>query len=347
MADQAPSPSSKRRRIEHLSLADNPLEGKFRREPEDTVQISTWNVAGLATCNLEKWNFGFRRYVEAEDPHIISITEVKQTNPEVYFEQAEDFAFLRERYPYRYWSYSSAIVSKFKPVAPPIFGFPDGTEFDKDEGRERVVTLEFKECYVLGAYVPNSGHHFQYLDRRRRWNADFEPFIRALDAKKPVIWTGDFNVVRPYTTPRPPDVPANEWHSPDLQWQAVNWRKLAGTHEDEIKAHERLLGPQEELLFPRRPGRKFVDVWRLIKGEGERRYSHTSKKYGGFRIDGFIVSERLLPRVRNCYIRYSFKKAFWPERDVVGRGAPSDHIPVWLSLEMERGDFEDVPSGET
>lgn len=52
------------------------------------------------------------------------------------------------------------------------------------------ITLEFKECFLLATYVVNAGAEFKSLDKRKDWAADFEPYIRSLDAKKPVIWTG-------------------------------------------------------------------------------------------------------------------------------------------------------------
>ncbi|GAA5885240.1 hypothetical protein JCM16303_005970 [Sporobolomyces ruberrimus] len=331
---------AKRRRLGIEPLPDNPLVGKLgRKEPHDTIQMATWNVAGLNTSNDGKWDNAFRMYVEAEDPHILGITEVKDRDPHKTFERGEEWAFLRARYPYRYWSSQAAIVSKLKPIAEPIYGFPDGTEFDKDEGEERIITLEFRTCFFISAYVPNSSTNFQYLNRRKKWNTDFERWIRSLDEKKPVIWSGDFNVVRPYTIPRPFDVPTKDWHdTPDLQWYGL-FGQQGGTHPEEIKAHERLLGPQAELMKPRRPGRKFVDVWRLIHGELTRRYTHSSKYMGGWRIDGFIVSERFLHNVRTCQIRYAWKNEYWAD-PAEKKGAASDHWPVWLSLEMEQGDFE-------
>jgi hypothetical protein len=85
---------------------------------------------------------------------------------------------------------------------------------------------------------------------------------------------GDFNVVRPYspTTPRDPTTPASQWKSPDLQ-RFGNFGVIGGTHPDEIKAHERLLGAQPKLMNPERPGKKFVDVWRLIHKETFRQYT--------------------------------------------------------------------------
>ncbi|BGP34527.1 hypothetical protein JCM10296v2_006349 [Rhodotorula toruloides] len=314
---------AKRSRID--PLPGNPLF--FYREPKDTIQISTWNVAGLESCNAEKWNFGFRLYVEAEDPHILAITEVNEKDAEAVFESHPNFEFLRARYPYRYWAHRVAIVSKLEPVCPPVYGFPEGKKYDPEDARARAITLEFKECFLLATYVVNAGAEFKSLDKRKDWAADFEPYIRSLDAKKPVIWTGDFNVIRTIT----PDTT----ESNDLQWGAQVFGKYSGTSQFERDAHERLLGDQPWLENPRRPGPKFVDVWRLIKGEKWRQYTHSSKKVGGWRLDGFIVSERFLHNVRKCEIRQEVKRQFWPPKDSVGKGALSDHWPVWLSLEME------------
>ncbi|GAA5973205.1 hypothetical protein JCM11641_006322 [Rhodosporidiobolus odoratus] len=318
------SPPAKRPRF-IAPLEDNPLNFP-RKEPRDTVQISTWNVAGLMTCNSEKWQYGFRLYVEAEDPHVLAITEVNEQDAHTTFETDSSFDFLRARYPYRYWAYRTAIVSKYPPIGPAVHGFPDGTRFDKVEAAGRAITVEYKEFYLICTYVPNSGGEFKRLDKRKQWADDFEPYIRALDAKKPVVWCGDFNVIRT-TTPT-----SNVTN--DLQWPQ-NFGRYPGTHKVERDAHERLLGVQEELKNPRRSGRKFVDVWRLIYGKDARQYTHSSKKLGGWRIDGFICSERFLPNIRKCEIRYEIKRKFWPEKDVVGKGALSDHWPVWLSLEME------------
>ncbi|GAA5843412.1 hypothetical protein JCM9279_002094 [Rhodotorula babjevae] len=322
----SPGPSdtraSKRARLD--VLPDNPL--RFHREPSGTIQISTWNVAGLVSCNAEKWQFGLRKYIEAEDAHIVCFTEVNHKDAANFFETDPDWRFLRDRYPHRYWGGRTAIVSKLQPVAPAIFGFPDGEHYDVEDGRARAITLEFDEVYLLATYVPNSGDQFKKLDRRQDWLADFEPHIRSLDKLKPVIWTGDFNVVR---TVSPTSTETN-----DLSWPQ-NMGKLPGTHVVERDAHERLVGDPGWLENPKRRAQGFVDVWRLIYGEQRRQYTHASKKCGSWRLDGFIVSQRLLPHIRSCEIRQQVKRQFWPPRDSVGIGALSDHWPVWLSLEME------------
>jgi exonuclease III len=69
-------------------------------------------------------------------------------------------------------------------------GHPKASEVVKG----RIITLEFDNYYVVGAYVPNAGQKLKSLDTRKEWNENFAPFIRELDSKKPVIWTGDMNV---------------------------------------------------------------------------------------------------------------------------------------------------------
>ena len=92
-----------------------------------------------------------------------------------------------------------------------------------------IITLEFANHYVVGVYAPNAGDglkvspsspptpdrrpcfklrcacsaleteshmsHLQNMDHKEAWNAAFEKYLRELDATKPVIWTGDVNVV--------------------------------------------------------------------------------------------------------------------------------------------------------
>ncbi|GAA6039250.1 hypothetical protein JCM8097_003227 [Rhodosporidiobolus ruineniae] len=319
-----PSPPAKRARLPS-PLEENPL--RFRREPSGTIQISTWNVAGLATCNSKKWDYGFRKYVEAEDATVLCLTEVNEKDPEPLFEHDPNFEFLRARYPYRYWASKVAVLSKIAPIAPAVYGYPDGTRYEQADGRARICTLEFKECYLVTTYVPNSGAEFKRLDRRQDWAADFEPHIRSLDAKKPVIWCGDFNVIRTTT-------PTSNLTN-DLQYTQL-LGKAAGTHPIERELHERLVGDDQPMLMnPRRPGPKFVDVWRLIKGKDWKQYTYYGKKMGGWRLDGFIVSERFLYRIRKCEIRQEVRNQFFAPKASIGRGALSDHWPVMLSLEME------------
>lgn len=105
---------------------------------------------------------------------------------------------LKARFPYQYWSISStkgysgtAILSKREPVSvtKTLPGHPD-----PELCKGRIVTLEFENAHLVGTYVVNAGQDLKTLPKKEEWNQHFETYIRELDAKKPVIWTGDLNV---------------------------------------------------------------------------------------------------------------------------------------------------------
>ncbi|ORY84677.1 Endonuclease/exonuclease/phosphatase [Leucosporidium creatinivorum] len=317
------------------------------REPADTTQITTWNMKSLDSDKEKKHDYPFRKYIEAEQAHIVVLTETHQTPSKLPFDEDPEFKFLKPLYKHRYWRGKIAILSKYKPLMV-IYGFPDGTKYDPAEAQERIICLEFEHHFLLGTYVPNSGTNFGHIHLRKAWNEDFIPYVRSLDARKPVVWTGDFNVVR---------ADDSGIRSDDLERSAVCWGNAGGTHEAEREAHEALLGKQEELMNPRRPGPKFVDVWRFIHPTA-REYTHFTKKTFAWRLDGFIVSQRLLWRVRKCEIRHEVGLQSLPPLLIPisppirlassvkekllsppGNATPaSDHWPCWLSLEMEEED---------
>lgn len=155
-------------------------------------------------------------------------------------------------YRYTYWTPLVLVATKIKPLSVQ-HGFPLSSNHIKQgmgtqECEDRCVTLELESVYLVCAYVPNSGRG---MDRRRAWNEAFATFLRSLDLKKPVIWTGDFNVVGELDTsrdfskidPKPPGATLEEW-----------------------QAHQALLDPLPGTK-PWRPGyHKFVDIWRLMNG---------------------------------------------------------------------------------
>ncbi|KAK4050658.1 hypothetical protein OIV83_003384 [Microbotryomycetes sp. JL201] len=244
--------------------AGNPLG--LRREPKDTIQLTTWNVQGIVSCNKASNDHGFRRYIEAENAHIVVLTEVHETRATL--ESDLQFDFLRKLYPYRYWGHMCGVLSKIEPVDV-TFGFPEGNALDKMEAASRAITVEYKTVFVLGTYVPNSGANGSKLDRRRAWAKDFERHIRQLDPKKPVIWTGDFNVVVP---DKDKDTGRDKVNlSLDLEKPSMCFTsQQPGTHPLEIQWHKELIERKPDARNPRRPSADpiFVDVWRLIHPKG-------------------------------------------------------------------------------
>ncbi|KAI1795893.1 Endonuclease/exonuclease/phosphatase [Ganoderma leucocontextum] len=275
-----------------------PAQITFPEKGEDTVRVAAWNICGLAAAQKK----GFKYYVEAEDADILILTETKVNNPPADPE-------LTNRYPHRYWAISdkktyagTAILSKVKPLSV-TYDLPD--HLDKSAVKGRIVTLEFESCYVIGTYVTNAGTGLKTLDAKKEWNEHFEVYIRDLDRKKPVIWAGDLNVAPTAL---------------DLANPKTNWNKTPGYTEAETSSFARILNAEGEDA----DARKFVDVWRQ-RHPDLRHYTYFSYRFNcrekglGWRLDMFVVSERLEERVRMCEIRSEIYGA-------------SDHCPIVLEL---------------
>ncbi|TKA56160.1 hypothetical protein B0A53_01450 [Rhodotorula sp. CCFEE 5036] len=272
----------------------------FPRPPEGCIRISAWNVAGLRASEKK----GFSRYVNAEDADILVVTETK--TPEM------DLPALNDRYEYRYWGdhakkghAGTAIFSKIKPLNV-TRGFQASDEVSAADSEGRMITLEFENTYLVGTYVPNAGAGLKTLPEKEKWNRAFETYLRELDAKKPVIWCGDLNVV---ATPI------------DIRNWKTNYNKSAGCTDSEINAFKAQLNPEEGAGHQR-----LVDVWRERNPELEGHYSYYSYKFScrekgiGWRLDYHVVSERILPKVKSCEIR-------------AGIWGASDHVPLILDIE--------------
>ncbi|KAK0450989.1 Endonuclease/exonuclease/phosphatase [Armillaria borealis] len=268
--------------------------------PRKGLRIAAWNVCGLAASQKK----GFKFYVEAEDPDVLVLTETKVNDESV------DPA-LKARFPHSYWSISSkktysgtAVLSKYKALSvdKTLPGHPD-----PDIIKGRIITLEFESCYLVATYVPNAGTELKTLDVKNEWNVHFTRYIRDLDKKKPVIWTGDLNVA-------PTEI--------DLCNAKRNWNKTAGYTEAETTAYKEILSPPEDSPDAER---KFVDVWRKLHPK-DKHYTYFSYRFNcrakgiGWRLDMFVLSERMVDRVQMCEIRSEIYGA-------------SDHCPLTLEID--------------
>ncbi|KAF8971481.1 Endonuclease/exonuclease/phosphatase [Flammula alnicola] len=224
-----------------------------------------------------------KKYLEAEDPTILILTETK------YSKGKADLMCLKTRFKYQYWGVDlhpghagTAVLSKFKPLRTAI-GLP---EWEESSGR--YVELEFEDVFVIGTYVPNSGENFKTMDLKRKYNDALRVHLRELEAKKP---------------------PA------DLDGTArALWGEMSGLSEEERNGLATILHPEgsEEPVL--------VDVWRHLHPADEE-YTHSSTKYGSWRLDSFIVSRTVLEKADSCVIRYELKDFNL-----------SDHWPVTLDI---------------
>lgn len=252
------------------------------------MKMISWNVNGLRAC-MEK---GFLDFVAAESPDIIALQETKM--------QPHQAEVPLPGY-FQYWhsadkkGYSgTAVFTKREPLSC-VCGI-GRLEFDV-EGR--VITLEYPAFYFVTAYTPNAQDGLRRIDYRMAFEDAFRAYLVGLDAKKPVILCGDLNVAH------------NEI---DLKNPQQN-RGNAGFSDEER-------GKMTELLSA-----GFTDSFRALYPDTTAAYSWWSYRGGararnaGWRIDYFIVSDRLLPCVRDSLIL----------NDIYG----SDHCPVCLLLQED------------
>ena len=196
-----------------------------------------------------------------------------------------------------FWNYAdkkgysgTAIFTKHKPVSVSY-----GIGIDNHDHEGRVITLESEMFYLVCVYTPNSQDELRRLDYRMQWEDDFQTYIKSLDAKKPVIVCGDMNVAH------------NEI---DIKNPKTN-RMNAGFTD------------QEREKFTTFLGRGFVDTFRRLYPE-QVTYSwwsyrfHAREKNTGWRLDYFVVSERLMKCVADSKIH----------TEIMG----SDHCPIELDL---------------
>jgi exodeoxyribonuclease-3 len=163
-----------------------------------------------------------------------------------------------------------------------------------DEGR--VITLEYEDFYLVTVYTPNSQKELARLSYRMEWEEDFRAYILSLDGKKPVIICGDLNVAH---------------QEIDLKNPKSNTKNAGFTMEEREKMTKLL-------------DNGFVDTFRYKYPKLEGAYSwwsymfHAREKNAGWRIDYFLVSERIKERIEDSMIHM----------EVMG----SDHCPVGLIL---------------
>lgn len=249
------------------------------------MKFISWNVNGLRACVGKN----FMEFFSSIDADIFSIQETKLQEGQIVLDLPGY---------YQYWNYAEkkgysgvAVFTKAKPLS---VKYGLGIEEHDKEGR--VITLEFENFYYVTCYTPNSQNELARLDYRMRWEDDFRSYLSELDKNKPVILCGDLNVAH------------NEI---DLKNPKTN-RKNAGFTDEER-------GKFTELL---KSG--FVDSFRYFYPDTEGVYSWWSyrfkarEKNAGWRIDYYVVSERLKDRLEDARIH----------TEIFG----SDHCPVELDI---------------
>ena len=250
------------------------------------MKIINWNVNGLRAC-LKK---GLMDFITSEDPDIMAFEEIKMTEDQldVEFEGYYRYMNSAERKGYS----GTMVLSKIKPLS---VTFNIEGEDHPDEGR--VITLEYEDFFFVAAYVPNSKDGLLRLPYRMIWEDDLRAHLMKLDKIKPVIYTGDLNV-------------ANE--PIDLKNPDTNHFNAGFSDEERAKFKELLKAGFVDTYRELYPLKVEYSWWSYRMRARERNI--------GWRIDYFVVSERLMEKVEDAIIMH----------EVFG----SDHCPVKLLVNL-------------
>lgn len=252
------------------------------------MKFISWNVNGLRAC-LKK---GFLDFYQGEKPDFCCLQETKMEQGQADVDLGEgilEFWNSAEKKGYS----GTAVFTPHKPLAVAY-----GMDKDQHDHEGRLITLEYPEFYLVNCYTPNAQNELARIDYRMEWERDLRAYLMELDKNKPVIYCGDLNVAHKEI---------------DLKNPGPN-RGKAGFSDQEREQFGLLLDSG------------FVDTFRYLYPDLTGAYSWWSYRFNarannaGWRIDYFVVSQRLAEKVQGAFIH----------PDIYG----SDHCPVSLDLEI-------------
>lgn len=250
------------------------------------MKFISWNVNGFRAC----LNKGFEDFFKGENADFFCIQETKMQPGQAEFITPDyhQFWYSAEKKGYS----GTAIFAKQEPISVTY-----GLGIDEHDHEGRAITLEYDNFYLLCVYTPNSQRELTRLSYRMSWEDALREYMQKLDSKKPVIYCGDLNVAHCEI---------------DLKNPKTNHHSAGFTDEERNKFSELL-------------ETGFVDSYRYLYPE-KIEYSwwsymfHAREKNVGWRIDYFVVSDRLKNSLKESRI-YT---------DIMG----SDHCPVGIEIEL-------------
>ena len=250
------------------------------------MKFISWNVNGFRAC----LNKGFEEFFKSEDADFFCIQETKM--------QPGQAEFNTPGY-YQYWysaekkGYSgTAIFTKHEPMSVTY-----GLGIDEHDHEGRAITLEYEKFYLLCVYTPNSQRELTRLDYRMNWEDALREYMQKLDSRKPVIYCGDLNVAH---------------QEIDLKNPKTNHQSAGFTDEERNKFTELLNAGFTDSFRYLYPDKIEYSWWSYM--------FHAREKNVGWRIDYFVVSNRLAESLKESRI-YT---------EIMG----SDHCPVGIEINI-------------
>jgi len=251
------------------------------------MKLVSWNVNGIRAC-VKK---GFLDYFHEVNADFFCLQETKL--------QADQIDLQLDGY-YQYWNYAekkgysgTAIFAKKKPLS---VSYGVGERESEAEGR--IITLEYENFYLITVYTPNAKRDLSRLGERLEWEDEIRHYLMELDKVKPILICGDLNVAHKEI---------------DLKNPKSNKGNSGFTDEEREKMTSLL-------------NAGFIDSFRYLYPTETDRYTWWSymakvrERNIGWRIDYFLLSERLAPVLQDSQIH----------SDVLG----SDHCPVCIEIDL-------------
>lgn len=249
------------------------------------MKLVSWNVNGIRAC-VQK---GFMDFFNKEDADIFCIQESKMQEGQLELDMPGY---------YQYWNYAerkgysgTAIFTKKEPISVQY-----GIGIDEHDHGGRVITLEYETFYMVTVYTPNSQTELARLDYRMRWDDDFRGYLKELDKVKPVIVCGDMNVAH---------------EEIDLKNPKTNRNNAGFTDDERNKFTELIEAGFTDTFRDKYPTLEGIYSWWSYR-------FNARKNNAGWRIDYFLVSDRIKDNVADSLIR----------TNVMG----SDHCPVEIII---------------
>ena len=250
------------------------------------MKFISWNVNGFRAC-LTK---GFAEFFKEADADFFCIQETKMQPGQAEFETSDyhQYWYSAEKKGYS----GTAIFAKKEPMSVSY-----GIGIPEHDMEGRAITLEYEDFYLLCVYTPNAQKELARLDYRMKWEDALRAYIVALDSKKPVIYCGDLNVAH---------------EEIDLKNPKTNHHSAGFSDEERGKFTELLKSGFTDTFRALYPEKVEYSWWSYMMKSRERNI--------GWRIDYFVVSDRLFDRVKDSFI--------------LGNIMGSDHCPVGIEIEV-------------
>ncbi|MGR8929632.1 MAG: exodeoxyribonuclease III [Gammaproteobacteria bacterium] len=254
------------------------------------MKIVSWNVNGIRAVQTK----GFAETLNELDADCLLLQETKAQDDQVHkaLEDIDHYHIYCNSAERKGYS-GVAILTREEPIR-----VVHDMGIDEHDQEGRVIVAEFDRFFLLNVYVPNSGEQLVRLDYRQIWDKEFLAYMQSLQATKPLIACGDFNVAH---------------QAIDIARPKANYNKSAGYTQAEIDGFSRFVEAG------------FVDSYRHFHPDTVA-YSWWSYRAGarakniGWRIDYVLASKALLPQIGEAFIL----------PDIMG----SDHCPVGININL-------------